>query len=375
MHETSQKLIQILQDVLGKQENLLGLHEPQFAGNEWNYVRECIDTGWVSSVGSYVDLFEEKLAKACGKKFAIVTVNGTEALHIALKLSGVKEGDEVLVPSLTFVATVNAISYCGAKPHFVDVEKNTLGIDPEKLDEYLSTYPEGQFKAIMPVHVFGHPCKIDQIEQVAEKHAIPVITDAAEALGSEYRNKPVTSYGLLTTVSFNGNKIITTGGGGAILTDDEQLAKRAKHITTTAKLPHAWAFIHDEIGYNYRMPNINAALGCAQLEQLEGFIHAKRKLAKQYEKAFKTCENLDFHTEPQYAQSNYWLNALILKEKNQRDVILKDLHKVGILCRPVWDCMHTLKIYEKAPRMNLSVTEDIAPRIINIPSSAKFGLS
>lgn len=377
MNEISRTLIDTLNSILGEEPTSpVGLHEPRFEGNEWEYVKECIDTGWVSSVGSYVDLFEKNLAKKCGKKFAVVTVNGTEALHIALKLAGVGSGDQVLVPSMTFVATVNAISYCGATPHFVDIEDETLGIDPQKLDAYLNNRDVSPFKAIMPVHIFGHPCKIDELQAVAAKYNIPVIFDAAEALGSEYKGRPCTSYGLFSTTSFNGNKIITTGGGGAILTDDEELAKRAKHITTTAKCPHAWEFIHDEIGYNYRMPNINAALGCAQLEQLDHFISVKRGLAETYKTHFadKGNESFVFHQEMENTRSNYWLNTIILKNAAERETILGDLHAHKLMCRPVWKPMHQLDIYKKSPSMDLSKTENIAPKIINIPSSVKLGL-
>ena len=377
MNQTSRILIDTLNSILGEEPTSpVGLHEPRFDGNEWGYVKDCIDTGWVSSVGSYVDLFEKNLAKKCGKKFAVVTVNGTEALHVALKLAGVGSGDQVLVPSMTFVATVNSISYCGATPHFVDIEKDTLGIDPHKLDEYLSTQDVTQFKAMMPVHIFGHPCKIDEIEKIAAKYGIPVIFDAAEALGSEYKGRPCASYGLFSTTSFNGNKIITTGGGGAILTDDEALAKRAKHLTTTAKRPHAWEFIHDEIGYNYRMPNINAALGCAQLEQLDNFITVKRGLADKYKEKFGRMDNQSFRffEEPENAHSNYWLNSIILDDAAERDTVLADVHEHKFMCRPVWKPMHQLDIYNKCPHMDLSMTEHIAPKIINIPSSVKLGL-
>lgn len=375
MNETSRILIDALGSILGKElASPVGLHEPKFCGNEWKYVKDCIDTGWVSSVGSYVDLLEKNLAEKCGKKFAVVTVNGTEALHIALKLAGVGSGDQVLVPSMTFVATVNSISYCGAIPHFIDIERDTFGIDPHKLDEYLSKQDATQFKAIIPVHIFGHPCKIEEIQEVAEKYNIPVIFDAAEALGSDYKGHPCTSHGLFSTTSFNGNKIITTGGGGAILTDDAILAQRAKHLTTTAKRPHEWEFIHDEIGYNYRMPNINAALGCAQLEQLENFVTAKRNLANKYKEIFKYMDHLFwFVEEPENTRSNYWLNTILLQDEAERDTVLADLHTYKFLCRPIWKPMHQLDIYNKYPHMDLSTTEQIAPKMINIPSSVKLG--
>ncbi len=382
----SNEIINILGEVLGSSENPMGLHEPYFDGKEWDYVKECLDTGWVSSVGSYVDLFGEKLAEKCNVKFAIPTVNGTAALHIALMIGGVVRGDEVLMPSLTFVATANAVSYCGATPHFVECEKKSLGIDVQKLAAYLEKNTESKqgniynkdtgrrIAAIVPVHIFGHPVDMDALQVLADQYGLPVIADAAEALGSQYKDKPVTSFGMLSVLSFNGNKIMTTGGGGAILTNDPDLAKRAKHLTTTAKMPHKWDFVHDEIGYNYRMPNINAAIGCAQLEQLDGFLAVKRKLANAYNSAFENHQNFKFISEPNYARSNYWLNAICIKQGVARNQLLEALNETGYMCRPIWKLMHRLEMYENCPRMDLSVSEDLEMRIINLPSSVKLGL-
>ncbi len=379
-------LVNIIKQVIGSHDNPVGLHEPYINGNEWNYVKDCLDTGWVSSVGSYVDLFEKKLAEKCGVSYAVPTGNGTEALHIALILAGVGKGDEVLMPALTFVATANAVSYCGAMPHFIECEDKHLSIDVEKLDKYLENITEtiegklynketgNVISAIIPVHVFGHPVDIDALQEVADRYNLPIVADAAEALGSSYKGTPVASFGLFSIVSFNGNKIITTGGGGAILTDDKDLASRAKHITTTAKVSHKWDFIHDEIGYNYRMPNINAAMGCAQLEQLDGFLEVKRKLADSYKAAFKDSKDFKFISDPDYARSNNWLNAIYIKSDIDRNEVLGGLHEAGLMCRPIWTLMHRLEMYKDCPRMELPVSEDLEARIINLPSSVKLGL-
>lgn len=385
MTAEAQDIIEILRDVLGPTAQPIHLHEPLFGGNEWTYIKGCLDTGWVSSVGSYVDLFEKKLAEYCNTKYAILTSNGTVALQVALQLAGVKRGDEVLLPTLTFIATANAVSYCGAIPHFVESEALTPRLDVPKLAEYLSVIGEQKndglhnkqtarrIAAIVPVHIFGHPVDMDALQKLADQYKIPVISDAAEAIGSLYKRKPVTAYGLLSTLSFNGNKIITTGGGGAILTDDKDLAKRAKHLTTTAKVPHRWDFVHDEIGYNYRMPNINAALGCAQLEQLDGFLHAKIKLAQTYKKAFENINSITFVDEPEHSRGNFWLNAIKLEAGIDRDAVLGALHEAGYICRPVWRLMHRLEMYKDCPRMDVSVSEFLEQQIINIPSSVKLG--
>lgn len=360
----------------------IGLHEPYFAGNEKKYVSECIETGWVSSVGSFVDLFETELAAFTGSKHAIACSNGTSALFICLKLVGVERDHEVLVPDLTFVATANAVSHAEACPHFVDIEQDTLGIDCLKLTAYLeeNTYTNSSvtinkhshrpISAIIPMHCFGHPSKVDEIETLAKRFNLRVIEDAAESLGSYRSNVHTGNFGLMAAISFNGNKIITTGGGGAIITNDSELAAKAKHIVTTAKVPHKWSFNHDEVGYNYRMPNLNAALGCAQLEQLEAFIKIKRHTADKYKAAFADVNNVHFFEEPTDTKSNYWLNAILLDEScsHFRDMILERSIAVGIQTRPAWSLMHTLPMYSRCPKMDLTQAINIQKRIINLPS-------
>ena len=377
----TEKLVNALKSVLPSKN--IALHEPCFNGNEWNYVKECIDTAWVSSVGKYVDKFEKDLAEYTGSKRAIAVVNGTAALHICLILAGVQEDDEVLVSPVTFVATVNAIAYCRAVPHFVDIEKRTLGIDPTKLLEYLqdvAVIKDGKcynkitnrkIAAVLPMHTFGHPVDLDPLLDICRRYKLTLIEDAAESIGSYYKNKHTGNHGLVSAVSFNGNKTITTGGGGAILTNDEELGKLAKHLTTTAKKPHPWEFYHDHVGYNYRMPNINAALGCAQLEQLDNFITAKRALTTKYENALKNIPGVKLFKEPSFAKSNYWLNAIILDEENinVRDEILKQTNESGIMTRPIWQIMYKLPMYKNAPKMPCDIAESIANRLINIPSS------
>jgi perosamine synthetase len=364
-----------------------GLHEPQFQGSEWRYLKECLDTGWVSSVGKFVDRFEEMLVEYTGARCAIAVVNGTAALHVCLKLAGVEPGDEVLIPALTFVATANAVSYCGGVPHFVDSEERTLGLDPQKLDGYLrqiaEVRAEGCFngktgrriKAVVPMHVFGHPVDLDALSEVCARYSLVLVEDAAESLGSYYKGSHTGNHGRLAALSFNGNKTITTGGGGAILTNDEQLGKLAKHITTTAKVPHRWAFDHDMIGYNYRLPNINAALGCAQMELLSRFVAQKRELAASYRKAFDALPGVRFMTEPEFARSNYWLNTLLLDESHadQREAVLELTNSHGIMTRPAWTLMSKLPMFLDSPRMDLSVAQSLERRLINIPSSAGLG--
>jgi len=381
-------IIKALNTVLPAGGGPVSLHEPSFGGNEWKYVKECLDTGWVSSVGKFVDRFEQELAGYTGVKRAIAVVNGTAALHVCLKLVGVEQGDEVLIPTLTFIATANAVSYCGAIPHFVDSDEATLGLDPQKLDLYLEEItevrPTGCFnkrtgrriKAVLPMHTFGHPVDLDPLVEVCRRYQLELVEDAAESLGSYYKGRHTGNWGKVSALSFNGNKVITTGGGGAILTNDEQLGRMAKHLTTTARVPHKWSFIHDQIGFNYRLPNINAALGCAQLEQLPEFINNKRKLAENYRQAFTGINGIRFFTEPSFAKSNYWLNALLLNKDfaNKRDSLLDATNSLGIMTRPAWMLMHELEIYRACPKMDsLSVSEDIEQRLINIPSSAKLG--
>lgn len=361
----------------------VGLHEPTFAGNEWLYVKECLDSTFVSSVGKFVNRFEEDLATYTGSKHVVAVVNGTSALHIALLLAGVKANDEVLVPALTFIATANAISYCGSTPHFVDSEDATLGIDPAKLREYLQAHTQqyrGQcvnmatgkvIRAMVPVHIFGHPVDINGLLAVAHDFNILLVEDAAESLGSTYHGQHTGTFGLMGTLSFNGNKIITTGGGGAILTNDATIARRAKHLTTTAKLPHAWEFIHDQIGYNYRLPNLNAALGCAQLEQLPTKLIAKRTLYKHYQATFLPVKGAKLIAEPAQCHSNYWLQTIMLNadQAHQRDAILQATNQAGFMTRPTWQLMHQLTPFNNCPRMDLDGAESLAQRLINIPSS------
>jgi aminotransferase in exopolysaccharide biosynthesis len=361
----------------------VALHEPSFEGNEWLYLKECLDSTFVSSVGKFVDQFEDELATYTGAKYAISVVNGTAALQIALKLAGVQANDEVLVPALTFVATVNAVTYCNAIPHFVDSEEGTLGIDTSKLRDYLQRNTSQQsgkcvnnlsgriVRALVPMHTFGHPSDIDGLLSIANDFNIILVEDAAESLGSFYHGQHTGTFGLFGTLSFNGNKTITTGGGGAILTNNEALARHAKHLTTTAKIPHAWEFRHDEIGYNYRMPNINAALGCAQLEKLSDKLASKRELFKRYQSAFAQVEGVSLFSEPENSQSNYWLQTLVLdgSESENRDLILESTNNTGIMTRPAWELMNDLEPFKGFPSMDLSTAKSLLERIINIPSS------
>jgi perosamine synthetase len=382
-----QRIISTFKDLFPTYNNRIALHEPAFIGHEWDYVKECLDTGWVSSVGSYVDRFEKDLAVFVGAPYAVAVVNGTAALHISLLIAGVQPDSEVLIPSLTFIATANAVSYCGAIPHFVDASEDTLGIDPTKLASYLSqivTFQKDRspynkktgrkISAIVPMHTFGHPLEIEQLLTVCDKYRIPVVEDAAESLGSFYKGKHTGNFGAISALSFNGNKIVTTGGGGAIFTANPEWAAKAKHLSTTGKQPHPFLFNHDEIAYNYRMPNINAALGCAQLEQLPLFLSKKRNLAEIYKEVFGNFSGVSFIKEPQLTTSNYWLNALKLDEPNieLRDQILRMSNAEGIMMRPIWTPIHKLIMYKDCPKMDLTTTEDLEARIINIPSSANL---
>lgn len=362
------------------------LHEPSFTGNEWLYLKECLDSTFVSSVGKFVDRFEADLASFTGAKHAVAVVNGTAALHIALKLAGVKADDEVLIPALTFVATANAVTYCNATPHFVDSEARTLGVDAAKLRDYLTSHTEqraGQcvnrasgrvIRALVPMHAFGHPVDLNGLLAVAHDFNLALVEDAAESLGSYYYGQHTGTFGLMGTLSFNGNKTITTGGGGAILTDDAAIARHAKHLTTTAKLPHAWEYRHDEIGYNYRLPNLNAALGCAQLEQLPAMLAAKRALFQHYQTAFAPVQDVKLMAEPAQCQSNYWLQTLLLDADyaDQRDRVLKATNAAGFMTRPVWILMHELAPFKDCPRMDLAIAQSLSQRLINIPSSSSL---
>lgn len=371
--------INFIKNLYGNKEIIL-LHEPCFIGNEKKYLNECIDSTFVSSVGKFVDKFETEVAKFTGAKYAIATVNGTAALHIALLMVNVKRDDEVITQPLTFIATVNALSYIGAYPVFVDVDKDTLGLSPEKLEHFLSQNTvmvngecfnktsKRRIMALIPMHTFGLPAKIDEIISVCNKYNIVVVEDAAESLGSYYKDKHTGTFGLIGTLSFNGNKTITTGGGGMIITNDEAIAKKAKHITTTAKIPHKWDFEHDMIGYNYRLPNINSALGCAQMESLPEFLVKKRIVAKKYESFF--AENsINFIAEPKNTKANYWLNAVILENLEERNVFLEETNKYGVATRPIWKLMTSLTMYKDAQAGNLENSQWLEDRVVNIPSS------
>jgi aminotransferase in exopolysaccharide biosynthesis len=381
------RIVEAIQSVTGVKS--VPLHEPHFSGNEWSYLKECLDSTFVSSVGKYVDKFERDLEKFLNVKRAVAVVNGTSALHIALKLAGVAEGEEVLIPTLTFVATANAVSYCNAIPHFVDSETSTLGIDAEKLRRYLTDVSDltsgacvnrktgRTIRAIVVVHIFGHAADLDQLLLIAKDFKLKVIEDAAESLGTTYRGRHTGTFGLLGVMSFNGNKIATTGGGGAVVTNDEDLGRLAKHLTTTAKLQHTWEFRHDLIGYNYRMPNINAAIGCAQLENIAKFVEAKRALFKRYQDAFNGLNGVTLMNEPGHCRSNFWLQTIKLDPAlaDRRDSILQATNAANIMTRPCWVPMHRLEPYKICPRMDLSTADSLYATLINIPSSANLALS
>jgi perosamine synthetase len=422
------KLTDFIRSTFQEPTEFIPLHDPRFIGNEKKYMAECIDTNFVSSVGEFVGRFEQMCAKYTGSKYAVAAMNGTAALHIALLLAGVQRDDEVITQSLTFIATANSISYTGAKPVFIDVDKETMGLSPNALEAWLqdnvemreisfseesfnrasslspfggieggsSLPPSGELKralpfnkntnrrisACVPMHTFGHPVKLDELKSVCERYNIPLIEDAAESIGSYYspreihegnisqgKGKHTGTFGKLGVLSFNGNKLITTGGGGMILTDDEQLAKKAKHLTTQAKVPHPYEFVHDYIGYNYRLTNINAALGCAQMESLDYFLKLKRTLAEQYKEFFRNTE-FEFFEEPVNCQSNYWLNAIITKDKPQRDELLQYTNKNGVMTRPIWELMNRLPMFSDCQTDDLENSIWFADRVVNIPSSA-----
>lgn len=375
------QVVAAIKEVIG--EEPAQLHEPSFEGNEWKYLKECLDSTYVSSVGKFVDKFESDLAIYTGAKYAITVTNGTAALHIALLLAGVEPKDEVLIPALTFVATANAVTYCNATPHFVDSEEKTLGVDAPKLRNYLeqnTTQKNGNcvnkksgnvIRALVPMHTFGHPSNLSELVALADEYNLVLIEDAAESLGSFYKGQHTGTFGLMGVLSFNGNKTITTGGGGAILTNNEAIARRAKHLTTTAKLPHKWEFIHDEIGFNYRMPNINAALGCAQLEQLSLKLASKKKLHDLYKDSFSKFDEIELFNEPADTSSNYWLQAILISKEFDylRDEILSETNNSGYMTRPVWGLLNELSQFKNSPTMNLDGARDLAKRVINIPSS------
>jgi perosamine synthetase len=387
-----EKTIQFIRDKFNTN-GFIPLHEPRFIGNEKKYLAECIDSTFVSSVGVFVDKFEIEMAKYTGAVKAVSCVNGTNALHLALKLVGVKQGDEVITQPLTFIATANAISYCNAKPVFVDVDMDTMGLSPESLRIWLEenvemrgvkvtdspklpeTHPQAYNKnsgkriaACVPMHTFGHPCKIDEILKICDKFNIECVEDAAESLGSHFKGQHTGTFGKIGVLSFNGNKVITSGGGGMLLFNDETLAKKAKHLTSQAKVPHAWEFVHDEIGYNYRMPSINAALGVAQLEKIHEFITAKRNLATEYMAYFENMR-IEYAKEPNNSKSNYWLNAIIMKDRETRDGFLEYTNGKGVMTRPVWQLMSNVHMYKDCQVGVISNAEWLADRVVNIPSS------
>lgn len=426
MQRTHKEITTFIRELYNKREGFIPLHAPVFNGNEKKYLEECIDSTFVSSVGKFVDAFEIKMAEYTGAKKAVVCVNGTNALHLALMMVGVERDTEVITQPLTFIATTNAISYCGAHPVFLDVDLDTLGLSPTALKNWLaqnvdlvktedlpkppqpSKLPKPLYtpinkttlrpiSACVPMHTFGHPARIDEIVAICDEFNIPVVEDAAESLGSYFKGQHTGTFGKIGVLSFNGNKILTTGGGGMLLFQDEELAKKAKHLTTQAKVPHAWEFIHDEIGYNYRMPNINAALGLAQLEQLPQFLESKRHIANAYNEFFKTLNSLNQSKlsqpsatiqikdsthqqinastiqhikEPQYSESNYWLNCILLPNRQDRDEFLKYTNKNGVMTRPVWELMNRLPMYTDAECGSLKNAEWIADRLVNLPSNA-----
>jgi perosamine synthetase len=381
-----ESLLHGLHRVLGESETLIALHEPEFRGNESEYVQDCLTSTFVSSVGEYVNRFERMLAEFTGAKYAVAVVNGTAALHIALRLAGVKPDDEVIVPALSFVATANAVSHCGAVPHFADSDIQTMGLDPVALAEHLSSTAEStslglrnvrtgrRIAAIVPMHAYGHAVDMAPLMELAGRYEVPIVEDAAESLGSTYHGQHTGTFGRLGTLSFNGNKIITTGGGGAILTDDAILARHAKQLTTTAKRPHKWEFFHEEVAWNYRLPNLNASLGCAQMERLPQFLEQKRSLAARYEEAFKGCTTLRFMPEPPQCKSNYWLNTVRLTEPamDLRDALLGAANGARYQCRPTWTLLHELPMYADCPRASLDVARRLEASLINLPSSARL---
>jgi perosamine synthetase len=375
------EIVSYIRNLYLESEAFIPLHEPRFIGNEKKYLAECIDSTFVSSVGKFVDKFEEMTAAYTGVKKAVVCVNGTEALHMALLLAGVQRDDEVITQPLTFIATANAISYSGASPVFVDVDKDTLGLSPASLSAFLEEFSEirqdgacynkhsgRKISACVPVHIFGHPCRIDEIVAICNRYNISVVEDAAESIGTLYKGKHTGTFGKLAILSYNGNKTITTGGGGMILTDDEALGKMAKHLTTQAKVPHPWEYVHDHIGYNHRMPNINAAMGVAQMESLDYFLQKKRELAADY-KTFFDSIGLSFFTEPKHARSNYWLNLVILENRAERDRFLDYTNKEKVMTRPAWRLMNHLPMFINCQAYKLENAQWLEDRIVNIPSS------
>jgi aminotransferase in exopolysaccharide biosynthesis len=378
-----QFIIDKIRELYGESGKIIPLHSPLFIGNEKKYLEECIDSTFVSSVGKFVNIFEDKIAEYTESKRAVACVNGTSALHIALRLVGVEQHDEVITQPLTFIATANAISYCGAKPLFIDVDRETMGLSPDALETFLTNEAVtksgecynrstgNRIKACVPMHTFGHPCRIEEIALICEKYNIELVEDAAESIGSFYKGKHTGTFGKIGVLSFNGNKIITTGGGGMLLFKDEELAKRAKHLTTQAKIAHPWNFEHDEIGYNYRMPNLNAALGVAQMENIDFYLEKKRLLAGSYKDFFRG-QKISFFNEPENCISNYWLNVIIFESEDERNLFLNESNTQGVMTRPAWQLMNKLPMFENCQKGSLVNSEWLEERIVNIPSSVKL---
>jgi aminotransferase in exopolysaccharide biosynthesis len=372
-------IIKFIQKLYNSKE-FIPLHEPRFLANEKKYLNECIDSTFVSSVGKFVDRFEDEFASYVGSKYAVATINGTSALHIALVGLGVCAEDEVITQALSFVATSNAISYTGATPIFVDVDLDTLGLSPYALKEFLeqncilengrciNKNTKKTIKACVPMHTFGHPCKIDEIVDICKEWGIIVVEDSAESLGSLYKNKHTGTFGTCGIFSFNGNKIITSGSGGVVVTDDEKFAKRLKHLSTTAKVAHRWEYVHDEIGYNYRLSNLNAALLVAQLEKLDEYLQNKRQVAYKYMEFFKTLDGVEFIKEPDFAKSNYWLNGIKVQNKEK---ILEELNSNGIMSRPIWRLLSELDMYKDCQNDGLKNSKYLQKCVVNIPSSVR----
>ena len=375
-------VVSFVHDLYGT-EGMVPLHVPTFRGNEKKYLNECIDTTFVSSVGKFVDRFEEMMVDYTGTQKAVVCVNGTNALHMAMLLVGVERDDEVITQALTFIATCNAISYIGAHPLFIDVDKDTMGLSPDAMEAWLKENAEikgescynrrtgRRIKACVPMHTFGHPVHLDNLVEVCNRYHIELIEDAAESLGSFYKGKHTGTFGKIGAISFNGNKTITTGGGGMLLFQDEALGNYAKHLTTQAKVPHRWEFVHDHIGYNYRMPNINAALGCAQLEEIDNILANKRETAEKYNQFFLNKENIQFFTEPEGSKSNYWLNAVLLNDKEEQLKFLEYTNDHAVMTRPIWELMNRLPMFMDCQTDGLENTVWFANRVVNIPSSVR----
>lgn len=377
------QIVDFIRDLYGTSD-FVPLAVPKFIGNEKKYLNECIDTTFVSSVGKFVDRFEEEMAHYTGAKRAVVCVSGTNALHMALMLVGVERDDEVLTQALTFIATCNALSYIGAHPVFLDVDVETMGLSPDAVKEWLVKNAEirnGQcynkrtgrrVKACVPMHTFGHPVRLDELVAVCEEYHIEIVEDAAESIGSLYKGKHTGTFGKIGALSFNGNKTITTGGGGMLLFNDEELGAYAKHLTTQAKIPHRWEFRHDHIGYNYRMPNINAALGCAQLEHIEEYVADKRATAAAYRDHFSRMDGIEFFVEPENTRSNYWLNAVLLPNREEQQAFLQYTNDNGVMTRPIWELMNRLPMFENCETDHLTNTRIFADRVVNIPSSVRL---